>query len=142
MIEYIAELDGKATINKVAIYMRDGVDDKYTLAKETVRGVIERFEESGRITVQRDKPGRPHYLRVVSESWYDRISEQIENINLFYKEHPDFPDRAINLLLMNLARVHKHIKNESDRHIMNEKIINSLLRIRYKKEDEDLISKV
>ena len=51
------------------------------------------------------------------------------------REHPEVQDRMLNLAIINLARTHKCIKNENDKQSLTQRIIDLLLKIRYKKED-------
>ncbi len=137
IVNYIRDCDGKATKNKVADYMTTAAPQKYSISKVTTLGVIKELEESGRIKISKgERSGQSHYLSVVNESWFDRLTEQIENIGTFLRGHPEEvgQERGLNLLLWNLARTHKYIKNQKDRESLIQKIIDLLLKVRYKKE--------
>lgn len=106
--------------------------------------LIKELEAAGRIKVlNKDdwRSGQAQFLIINDTSQFDWITGQIENIEtMFRKEHPEYYQKGLDLLVINLGRIHRNIKNENDRFVLNEKTINAMMRIRYQKEDKDLIS--
>ncbi len=123
-------------ISLKADYMTSAkVDQTYRISKVTTLGVIDELEESGRIKVSKgERSGQSHYLSVVNESWFDRLTEQIDNIGTHLREHPETKERMLNLLIISLQRANKYIKNENDKQALIQRIVGELLKIRYDKE--------
>lgn len=142
IIDYINSHE-RVTKQDIIDYMKSGVPKDRT-SRVTTLNLIKELEAAGRIKVlNKDdwRQGQSQYLVINDKNQFDWITEQIENIEtMFTKDHPEEYRKGLDYLLHNLSRVHKYIKNENDRFILNEKIINTMLKIRYKKEG--LLSKV
>ena len=116
--------------------------EDFKTSRTTTYGILRDLKDEKRITViEGTRNGQRHKLIYNDRNNFDHISGQITNIEDFLREHPETHERMLNLLLWNLARANKYIKNENDKQYLNQKIINSLLKIRYK-TDEDLASTV
>jgi hypothetical protein len=152
IIDYIKIRDGEATKNNVVDYM-ECKDVRYPFPKEyeqygttrvTTYSILKELEEAGRIIVIKGvKNGQRHKLIYNDRNTFDHISGQITLIGTALHHHPEqeAQDFYLNQLLINLARVLKYIKNENDKQTLNQKILNALLKIRYK-TDKDLASTV
>lgn len=107
-------------------------------AMMTTRGDLEELinGEDMLIIVKKDpKNSQIHYLHLDTKTDFYKITDQITNIGMMLRQHPEqeAQDHCLNLLLINLARVNKYIKNQGDKQTLNQKIINLLLKIRYKR---------
>jgi len=137
IVEYIKKRNGQANKNDVARYMEDEVKkEEYRTSRMTTYGILKELEEAKRIrAVKSARKGQSHKLIYNDRNDYDQIAEQITNIGTMLREHPEAQDRMLNLAIINLARTHKYIKNENDKQSLTKRIIDLLLKIRYKKED-------
>jgi hypothetical protein len=146
IVDYIA---GNERVSKQDVV--DFMDPKcgkapkeYRTSRVPTLKLISELESAGRIKILNKRnwrSGQSQYLVINDTNQFDLITEQIElNEIMFTKEHPEVSQRGLDCLLLNLGRVHKYIKNENDRFILNEKIINLMLKIRYK--EDGLLSKV
>jgi hypothetical protein len=122
----------------------DSVPKEYRTWRVQTRNLIKELEEADRVKVQNKngwESGQAQFLILNNKNRYDWLNGQIENIEqMFSKEHPEYSRKGVDLLLFTLGRDHKFINNENDRYVLTEKIINAMMRIRYKKDDKDLLS--
>jgi hypothetical protein len=149
IIDYIKIRDGEATKNNVVDYM-EGKDVQYPFPKKqedfktsrtTTYGILKDLKDEKRITViEGTRNGQRHKLIYNYGNTFEVILDQIENIGLMYREHPEAKDRCLKLLTINLGRTVKYIKSEIDKQTLTEKIINTIFKIQY--GEEDLLSKV
>ncbi len=144
IVNFIRRTD-KPTKNDVVDYMasKKVPEKKFRTSRMTTIKIINQLEKSGRITVHKTvgwRRGQPHYLTANDKSDFIEIMEQITNIGIMLREHPEAEDRCLNLVLINLARANKYIKDENDKQTLNQRIIDLLLKIRYK--EDGLESKV
>jgi hypothetical protein len=134
IVEYIRRHGGEATKNDVAKYMEKVEPEQYRTSRMTTYGLLKELEETRRIRALKGaRKGQSHKLIYNDRNTFDEISEQITNIGTMLREHPESEDRMLNLVLINLARTHKYIKNENDKQSLNQRIIDLLLKIRYKR---------
>lgn len=119
------------------------VPEEYRTWRVQTRNLVKELEDADRIRIQNKngwESGQTQFLIINNKNRYNWIIQQIEGWEqMFTKEHPEFRHRGLDLLLITLGRVHKYINNENDRYFLTEKIINAMMRIRYKKKDEDMI---
>lgn len=135
IIEYVKKRDGEATKNNVAKYMEKVKQEQYRTSRMTTYVLLKELEEAKRIrAVKGARTGQSHNLIYNDRSDFDQIANQITNIGIMLHEHPEAEDRMLNLALINLAKTHKYIKNEKDKQSLTQRIIDLLLKIRYKKE--------
>ena len=138
IVRYIRARNGKATENDVVHYMEKSKEVKEVdrASRVTTLKIIDKLEGTRIKIMKGERKGQRHYLIVDDNSEFVRIADQIENIGIMLREHPEqeAQDRCLNLLLIWLARTHKYIKDEGDKQTLNQKIINLLLKIRYKRE--------
>lgn len=146
IVDYIA---GNERVSKQDIvdYMDPkcgNVPQAYRTSRIPTLKLISELESAGRIKVMNKhnwRSGQSQFLVINDTNQFDWITRQIEFDEIvFTKEHPEVSQKGLDFLLLNLGRVHKYIKNENDRFILNEKIINLMLKIRY--NEEGLLSKV
>ena len=147
IVEYIKQCDGKATKNKVVDYMAklSGNNEKFRTSRVTTFNLIDELMESKRIKIIKSKAwraGQALYLIANDDNNYRWLEGQIENIAGMLQEHPETKERMIDLLIINLQRANKFIKNEIDRQELIQRIVNQLLKIRYDKKEEDLASEI
>jgi hypothetical protein len=139
ILKFIRSAD-KPTKNDVIDYMssKKVPQKKFRTSRMTTIGIINELEASGRLKVLKPegwRQGQPYHLVANDSSDFVRISEQLTNLESMLRQHPQLEaqDHLLNLLLINLARANKYIKNEGDKQTLNQKIIDLLLKIRYKK---------
>jgi hypothetical protein len=139
IVEYVRQLDGKATKNKVAYYMEKGLsgsNEKYGVGRVYTFDLLDDLVKSGRIKEVKSeawRQGQAIYLMVNDDDDYRWLDGQIENIGIHLHDHPETKERMINLLIINLQRANKYIKSETDRQALVKRIVDELLKIRYKK---------
>lgn len=144
IVEYVRQCAGKATKNGVAKYIYSKkVDKLHRISRITTLAVIKELAASGRIKILKGaKPGQSDYLIVDPKSQFDHLAGQFTNIESMLGQHPEAENRLTNLVIINLARVDKYIKNENDRQYLNQKGLDLLLKIRYKTKNDGLASEV
>jgi hypothetical protein len=140
IINFIREHDG-CTKTQVVEYMdgtAKGERSPIHGAMMTTRGDLDELinGEHKLVIMKKDpKNSQIHYLYLDTKTVFYKITEEITGIESMLRHHPEqeAQDNLLNLLLIRLARADKYIKNEGDKQTLNQKIINLLLKIRYKR---------
>lgn len=117
-----------------------GSNEKFRVGRVYTYDLLSDLLKSGRIKEIKSKAwrhGQAIYLMVNDNNDYVWLVRQIELIGSFLHEHPETKERVINLLIINLQRVNKYIKNETDKQALIKRIVDELLKIRYDKKEID-----
>lgn len=120
------------------------IKNKGIASKDTIISDIDRMVKISKKLIRKKDNRRnniTNHLYVNDRNWFTRLNEQIDNMMIHnrqqhsqYHQYPEARERNLRITHWNLARIHRHIKNEIDKQYLNQKIIDLLLEINYNKK--------
>jgi len=136
VIEFIGGHDGctKSDVVKYMDQTAEGEKSSVHAAMMTTREILKDLVDEDKVTVEKIN-SQIHRLHLNKKTRFYHTLEELSNMRSMYHERPKESKELLSrLVLHRLAEVQKYIKNEDDKQLLTQKIIDLGLELVYKKQ--------